>query len=287
MQTVAAGSGSEGDARPSARPEYEKQPGRVMPDGPRFNAEQIEADEIDLQVGLGGLAAMVTAARSLDSSLAEVAGFAARAIPGAEGAGVTVVRGPGGQPPVQAWAAMVDFVQAIDHLQYEQLGEGPCITCMQTRRAVVSGSLGSDGRWRRFGAQVARMGVHSGLSLPLLIEERVVGAINSYARGRDAFTEHAVVLGTHFANAAAVSVYNMQVLAQARETTERLQRALRTRAVIDQAIGILRSRSGGSADDAFARLRQLSQSENVRLALVAQRLVDEAVRRARARRAQP
>jgi AmiR/NasT family two-component response regulator len=56
-----------------------------------------------------------------------------------------------------------------------------------------------------------------------------------------------------------------------------------SRAVIDQAIGILRSRSGDSADEAFARLRAISQGENVKLAVVAERVVDEAVRRARAR----
>ena len=54
--------------------------------------------------------------------------------------------------------------------------------------------------------------------------------------------------------------------------------------MIDQAVGILRSRSGGTADEAFARLTHISQTENVKLSAVAERLVEEAVRRARARR---
>ena len=82
---------------------------------------------------------------------------------------------------------------------------------------------------------------------------------------------------------AAVSVYNAQLLAGARERTEQLQRALGSRAVIDQAIGIIRSRSGGSAEEAFDRLKQLSQADNVKLVVVAEQLVNEAVRRARAR----
>jgi len=56
-----------------------------------------------------------------------------------------------------------------------------------------------------------------------------------------------------------------------------------TRAAIDQAIGIIRSRSGLSAEAAFDRLTQFSQSENVKLHIVAEHLVEEAVRRARAR----
>jgi AmiR/NasT family two-component response regulator len=59
---------------------------------------------------------------------------------------------------------------------------------------------------------------------------------------------------------------------------------LETRAVIDQAIGILRSRSGVSAEQAFDRLSRMSQKENTKLFAVAERLVEEAVGRARARR---
>ena len=78
-------------------------------------------------------------------------------------------------------------------------------------------------------------------------------------------------------------MYNAQLLAQAQERTKQLQRALDNRAVIDQAIGIIRSRSGASAEEAFDRLTRISQAENVKLHVVAERLVDEAVRRARAR----
>jgi AmiR/NasT family two-component response regulator len=52
---------------------------------------------------------------------------------------------------------------------------------------------------------------------------------------------------------------------------------------VDQAIGIVRARTGGTADDAFARLRRISQAENTKLAVVSRHIVDEAVRSARAR----
>jgi AmiR/NasT family two-component response regulator len=94
-------------------------------------------------------------------------------------------------------------------------------------------------------------------------------------------------LGSQFAGPAAVSVYNAQLLARAQERTRALQRALDSRAVIDQAIGIIRSRSGLSAAEAFERLIQMSQCENVKLYAVAERLVEEAARRARARQRQP
>jgi AmiR/NasT family two-component response regulator len=73
-------------------------------------------------------------------------------------------------------------------------------------------------------------------------------------------------------------------LTDARGRAEQLERALDSRSVIDQAIGIVRSRSGATAEDAFDRLIRTSQAENVKLHVVAQQLVDEAVKRARARR---
>jgi ANTAR domain len=106
-------------------------------------------------------------------------------------------------------------------------------------------------------------------------------------RGSDAFDEHAQRLGELFAEPAAVAVHNAQVLAQAQRVVGQLQAALTSRAVIDQAIGILISRSGGTADEAFAALRAISQREQRKLADVARKLVDEAARRARARHSRP
>jgi len=263
--------------------DYDPQHGRPAQAETDLPPEQVEADEIDLYTGLRGVAGLVAGARGVIDLLGDVAEFAAQAIPGVEGAGVALVQPHGEAPRIQTWAATAVFVHDIDIVQYKEFNEGPCITCMESRRACVSGSLGSDKRWPHFGGRVARMAVHSALSLPLIVGEEVIGAINAYARSRDAFGEHAVQLGSQFAGPAAVSVHNAQLLAGAQERTKALQRALESRAVIDQAIGIIRSRSGVSAEVAFDRLTRLSQTENVRLHLVAERMVDEAVRRARAR----
>jgi GAF domain-containing protein len=160
--------------------------------------------------------------------------------------------------------------------------EGPCITAALERRTVRSGSLGGEKMWPRFGPRVGRLGVHSALSLPLLLPDRVVGAINVYAHGKGVFDEHAAELGELFAKPAAVAVHNAQILADALSLTVQLQTALSTRPVIDQAIGVVRGRTGRSVEDAFAHLRAISQKEHRKLADVAQQIVDEAVRRARA-----
>jgi GAF domain-containing protein len=263
--------------------DFDFQPGRAAPPIPVLSATQRDADEAELYAGLRKVAGIVAGAQGVIDLLSDVAEFAVHAIPGADGVGVSLVDPRHATTVVQTWAATSMLVQEIDTAQYDELKEGPCITCMETQRPTVSGSLGSDSRWPHFGGRAARMRVHSLLALPLIVGERVIGSINAYAKSRDAFAEHAVKLGSQFARPAAISVHNAQLLAHAQERTVRLQRALDSRSVIDQAIGIVRSRAGGSADEAFERLAQISQSENVKLTAVAERLVDEAVGRARAR----
>ncbi|MEO6999504.1 MAG: GAF and ANTAR domain-containing protein [Terracoccus sp.] len=246
---------------------------------------QVAVDEADLQTGLAALAGLVTDSIGLDELLTRVAHSAVRAIPGADGAGVTALHMDRPDNRVAALAASDPFVSEIDALQYEVLDEGPCITAAREQRTVRCGSLGGEALWPRFGPRVGRLGVHSVLSLPLLLPGQVVGAINVYARAKDVFDEHAAELGELFAAPAAVAVHNALVLSQAQALAVQLQAALSTRPIIDQAIGLLRGRSGGTAEEAFTRLRHISQSEHTKLSVVAQSIVDEAVRRARARAA--
>lgn len=245
--------------------------------------EQAGADADDLRTSLADLACLVADTFGLEELLARVASYAVHAIPGAEGAGATLLRADCPDNRVEALAASAPFVHQIDQIQYVEVNEGPCITAALERRTVRSGSLGGEKLWPRFGPRVGRLGVHSVLSLPLLLPGQVVGAINVYAHRKDAFTQRAAELGELFAAPAAVAVHNAQVLAQARTLTVQLQTALSSRPVIEQAIGILRARTGVSAEEAFDRLRRVSQVENTKLAVVSRRIVDEAVRRARAR----
>lgn len=235
--------------------------------------------EDELLHALNSLAHLPTGQVDLKTSLTSVARLAVEAIPGADGAGLTLIE-RGHSDTIVATAT---FVAEIDAIQYG-LGQGPCISAAATGGTVMSGSLGGDDRWTKFGAQVARLGVHSVLSLPLVTPGGVVGAMNVYAHPKHAFDDHASRLGELFAAPAAIAVQNAQVLAQTRRLAAQLQDALINRATVDRAVGIFMSRSGVSEGEALERLRTLSQHEHQKLPVVAQQVVDEAVRRARSRK---
>ena len=256
------------------------------PPGPPDDSAQIHAqaasEDDDLRLSLAALSQLATGQMQLGDVLTRVAEFAVQAIPGADGAGLTLLE-KGQHDTVVASAA---FVGQVDAIQYG-IGEGPCITAAAEGRTVRSGSLGTDRQWPRFGSRVEQLGVHSALSIPLLTSDGVLGAMNIYAHEREAFDERASLIGELFAVPAAIAVQNAQVLAQARRLTAQLQTALTSRSTIDQAMGILMSRIGCGPDEAFARLRAISQSDNKKLHTVAERLLDEAVRTARARHTRP
>jgi GAF domain-containing protein len=237
-----------------------------------------QAEQDDLRTALSGLSQLATGSLSLTDALTHIAEFGVRAIPGADGAGVTLLH----EDRPDTVVASTDFVREIDDIQY-RIGEGPCITAAATASTVRSGFLAAETRWPAFGTHMGRLGVHSVLSLPLIANDGVIGAMNVYAYAEDAFDTHAAELGELFARPAAVSVQNARALANAVLLAQRLETALTNRAMIDHAIGILISRSGYSPDEAFNTLRTISQRENRKLNDIARSLVDDAGRRARAR----
>jgi putative methionine-R-sulfoxide reductase with GAF domain len=278
---------------PSA-PDTRNEPARSDP-RPTAGAHSLEADVSEtaaqaraavdddhLQTSLAALSQLATGQLPLTDVLTRIAELAVLAIPGADGAGLTLLE----QDHHDTIVASAPFVGEVDTVQYS-IGEGPCITAAANAQTVRSGSVDTDHQWPRFGPRAGRLGVHSVLSLPLLTPEGVLGAMNIYAHERDAFDEHAAAIGELFAVPAAIAVQNVQVLAQARRLAAQLQAALTNRATIDQARGILMSRIGCGAEEAFERLRDISQTQNQKLHLVADTLVAEAVRRARARHTAP
>jgi GAF domain-containing protein len=247
---------------------------------PDPDASALAADDADLRSSLIDLSSLTmdNGPDALEDLLRHVAAFAVRAIPGADGAGLTLLENDRPDTIV----ATAQFVIDVDAIQYS-LGQGPCITAATEGLTVTSGSLLAERRWPRFGPRVAQLGVHSVLSLPLMGPHGPLGAMNVYAHARDSFDQRAVELGELFAVPAAISVRNAQALAQARRVVSKLQSALTSRAVIDQAVGILISRSGCDAAEAFGKLVAMSQADNRKVSVVAQQLVADARRRARSR----
>ena len=235
--------------------------------------------ELDLYAELFDLEGLAQGQYGLEQLLEQAARFVVTAIPAADGAGITLLDQNRSQRPIEMFAASNHVVTQIERIQYETVHEGPCITAMRERRNVRSGSLGGEKQWPRFGPRVSRLGIHSTLAVPLMLPRRVIGAINIYARAKDAFNDEAVALSTQFAQPVAVAVHNAQLLSRALGASGKLRQAFESQRVIGQAIGLLMARRGYANDEAFNQLRAISQRDHRKLSLVAADLIEEHSRR--------
>jgi GAF domain-containing protein len=162
----------------------------------------------------------------------------------------------------------------LDETQYES-GQGPCLHAARTGDVTEIPDTRADDRWPDYTPRAAELGNLSSLSIPLTIDEdaQVSGALNIYARRIDAFDEASRSVATRFAPYAAVATGNLYAYQSARDMADNLQAALESRAVIDQAKGILIERYKVTADQAFQLLARVSMTTNRKLRDIADDLV--------------
>lgn len=191
---------------------------------------------------------------------------AAEFVPNVEACGITL-RGP--RKRLETVCATGPVAQACDDLQRE-LGEGPCLEAAHDVSPLyVSGDVGSDQRWPRWGPRAASFGVQGLISVKIssvtiTSDHAPLGALNMYStRGFDETdVETARIYALHAANA----------LAQARLVTG-LRTAVDSRHTIGLAQGVLIQRYGLDANTAFEVLQRYSTTTNTKLRAVADQVL--------------
>lgn len=205
---------------------------------------------------------------TLEETLSRVADLTLEAVPSADIVGLTMLVEGRNRTAVFT----DDASPEIDQAQYDT-GDGPCLAAFDRQEVFVIDSTREQGRWPAFRAAAAAHGVASTMSLPMVIDKQGVGAMNLYARTERAFGDRERDTAMLFASQAAIVLGNAQAYWDARSLSERLGEAMRTRAVIEQAKGILMGAQRCGEDDAFDILVRASQRENIKLRDIAQRIV--------------
>jgi GAF domain-containing protein len=212
----------------------------------------------------------------LDGVLGKIAGLARRAIPGADEVSVTLVRGSGAHTA----AFTGDVALALDELQYE-MGHGPCLDAAASSATLSVPEMSSETRWPGWARRSLDVGVSSSLSIGIPIQDAVTGALNVYATKPRAFDDDAVALAQTFAGYAAVALANAHLYDATAVLAEQMRAAMESRAVIEQAKGIIMAERRCTADDAFKILTKLSQESNRKLRDVSAALVARAAKTSR------
>lgn len=216
------------------------------------------------------LARFVVADGTIGDTLQRVAELTLEAIPAAEVAGITLLQ-ENGRPTTAVYTD--ERSPNIDSGQYRD-DAGPCLEAFRRGEIVRVDDVDDVvDRWPSFAKEAAAVGVRSTCSFPLLAGSRTLGALNLYSTRDHAFAEEHDEAGMELASAMSIVLANASAYWSAQEENEHLQEAMRSRATIEQAKGILMAQSGLTADQAFDMLRRASQRENVKLRDIATRIV--------------
>ncbi len=224
----------------------------------------------ELSANIAELTFLLIDEEPLEATLDRVMRLAADNIRGVDLSGVSLMR----EGKVETAVCTDQEAAEIDFVQYET-GVGPCLDAFRHRQVTRIESTTDDELWPEFSQGAADHGVLSTLSLPLVVRDEAIGALNLYSRAADGFDEQDEQLGIRFAQQASVALANAQTYQSAHRLTRELNEALASRAVIDQAKGIIMGSARVDADGAFELLVKQSQTKNRKLREIAQELVDQ------------
>jgi GAF domain-containing protein len=173
-------------------------------------------------------------------------------------------------------AATDSPLAALDDAQYETR-EGPCLSVLDPSDPVfLENAAESDERWEHFSRIAANMGVHSTLSVHVPTDlDEVAASLNFYATRRLELAADQIAVAEGFARQLAAAIQSADGYSSTAKLARDMAEAMRSRAVIEQAKGIVMVDEKIDAEEAFDRLSQLSQQANMKLRDLALRLVAE------------
>ena len=212
------------------------------------------------------------AAASEERSLSQLTGLAAVQIPGCAAANVSVWRNgeltaQASSHPEPSWLVEVQVAA----------GRGPLMDAISEGQTVVCPDTLTETRWPEFSAAALRMGVRSSACLSYQGQgDRsqatvALTLLGLRPRGLDPDRLQLAELLVAYGGAlvGAVADYG-----DTRRAADQLRDAASSRAIMDQAKGILMHALGCTADEALQRMREVSQRSSVRATEVARRIID-------------
>jgi GAF domain-containing protein len=211
------------------------------------------------------LATIVLGAQPLTPTLQRIAGIALQVIPELVDVSITLIEDE--RPRTVVFTG--PLAMELDERQYTD-GYGPCTDAAITGGTIIVDTIivdttSSHSGYPGFARAAARRGITSTLSVGLPIPQPAAGALNMYSGANQPISENSIAAAAEFARYAAVAVANAALYHAAADTALQLSTALQSRAVIEQAKGIIMGREHCTPDEAFRVLARTSQHHNQKL----------------------
>jgi GAF domain-containing protein len=163
----------------------------------------------------------------------------------------------------------------LDERQYK-MGFGPCLDAAKTGQTITVDTRRDDTPYREFARVADRAGVRHIVSVGMPLAQQSIGGLNIYRTTEAAYSAAFLEQAEVFAGYAAVAVSNISSHAAAVNEAANLRIAMDSRAIIEQAKGIVVARDRCTPDEAFDMLSRISQQQNIKLRDLAETIVDSA-----------
>ncbi|SHN14389.1 GAF and ANTAR domain-containing protein [Cryptosporangium aurantiacum] len=214
-------------------------------------------------------------ASDVERQLVELARLAAEHLSAVSYASTTVLR----EDSYTTVAATHPLAAALDDAQYADR-TGPCLEALDSATPVAVRDVAMTMRWPGFRRVARRIGLQSSLSIPLFAGSgHAFASMNLYGRDRTAMTDLTGHVRAAFGSAGSTphASSTEQPASGAGDLATGVVKALAVRDQIQRAIGMLVSRQGCSAHEAYLSLRVRAADAGVPLPAMAIRTVKRLV----------
>lgn len=242
--------------------------GHSSPPGfvPQLARMEVALADLDLARETADL--LSVANKSLSRSLNELVSLASRQVRACSGATAAL------------WRDSEPLVMAASHPDVSGLievelasGLGPEIEALTSRATIPCPDTLEEARWPQYAQAALARGVRCSVTLAHVAGPAAVTLSLFGARPRSLDPDQLPLAELLVAVGGAV-IGNMSSYTDAERTALQLREAAESRALVDQAKGILMHALGCNADQAFDRMREISQQHNLKVTEVARRIID-------------
>ncbi len=203
-----------------------------------------------------------------DSALRRLTRLGTELVPGGTAAAVTIAAGTG----ALTFAASDQRLDELHRLQFDG-GAGPVVETLRHNEPRRVDDTSAEARWPAFCQAAGSAGFSSCLALPLRTDRQPAGAVALYGQNPGAFRGAAHDIALLFAAQGGTAVRNAALYRACRRMVDKLHAGLESRAVIEQAKGIVHADLGIPPERAFHLLSRFSQKTNQRVRKVSADIV--------------
>lgn len=155
----------------------------------------------------------------------------------------------------------------------EKMGEGPCITALEEQRTIVIENTAEEKRWPDYAQLLLAENIQSVLAVPLNLEQDAAASLNFFSPTPYLFTHAMVSSAEQYACQAQKALRLAVRIGTQQQLAQDLQEAMKSRTIIDLAVGVIMGQQRCAQHDAFEILARASSTRKQKLRDLAQEIL--------------